>query len=119
MGDLRVIISDITIIMVREVRNPHLVPHLNQMLMPQPGITGITDITDMVSDITDTDILIMDMDMDITGEEDKKFEIFWKKIFFSQRQHTQKKSSNMDLIELVQQNSKFVVDVNSWQKLDK
>merc|ERR1719219_1904818 len=89
--DLRVIrISDITdIIMVREVRNPHPMPHPhlmqhpNQMPMPQPGITGITDITDMVSDITDiTDILIMDMDMDITGEEDKKIRNFLETFFF-------------------------------------
>merc|ERR1711974_528509 len=84
---------NMTIKWVREVRNPHpmphplLMPHPNQMLMPQPGITDITDMaTYMATDITVTVILIMDI-TDITGEEDKKFEIFWKKIFFSTATH--------------------------------
>merc|ERR1719510_161340 len=96
-----ILIMDITdIIMARgvpnipwleEVRNPHphLMPHPNQMLMPQPGITDITDMaTYTATDITD--ILIMDI-TDITGEKDKKFEIFCEKKIFSQRQHTKKK----------------------------
>merc|ERR1719510_2044905 len=62
------------------------VPHLDRMpllkptLMPQPGITHITqaimDIMDTASailDIMGTDIPIMD----ITGDEDKNFEFFF------------------------------------------
>jgi len=59
---------------------PHRMPHLKPMLMPQPGITHITqaimDITDTASailDIMGTDIPIMD----ITGDEDKNFEFFF------------------------------------------
>merc|ERR1712156_1135269 len=59
---------------------PHRMLHPKPMLMPQPGITHITqaimDITDTASAILD----IMDMDipiMDITGDEDKNFEFFF------------------------------------------
>merc|ERR1711981_167907 len=59
---------------------PHRMPHLKPMLMPQPGITHITqaimDIMDTASailDIMGTDIPIMD----ITGDEDKNFEFFF------------------------------------------
>merc|ERR1712226_1258069 len=86
---------------------PHRMPHLKPMLMPQPGITHITqaimDITDTASailDIMGTDIPIMD----ITGDEDKK-----KRIFFSTSKHNKFKH-NMDLMELVQKNSKIVLD---------
>merc|ERR1712080_461665 len=64
---------------LKEVRNPHLhlMPHPNQMLMPQPGIT---DITDMVTDITGSDIIMDFTDILITGmEEDKKFRNFVEK----------------------------------------
>ena len=86
----------------------HQMPHLKPMLMPQPGITHITqaimDIGDTVSAILD--IMGMDMDipiMDITGDEDKNLE------FFSTSKHNKFKH-NMDLMELVQKNSKIVLD---------
>ena len=86
----------------------HQMLHLKPMLMPQPGITHITQ---AIMDITDTasailDIMGMDMDipiMDITGDEDKNLE------FFSTSKHNKFKH-NMDLMELVQKNSKIVLD---------
>merc|ERR1712113_176399 len=68
---------------VRMNQVPHLdrMPLLKPTLMPQPGITHITqaimDITDTASailDIMGTDIPIME---DITGDEDKNFEFFF------------------------------------------
>merc|ERR1712223_1954816 len=58
---------------------PHHMPHLKPMLMPQPGITHITQ---AIMDITDTALAILDIMgtdipiMDITGDEDKNFEFF-------------------------------------------
>merc|ERR1739840_66245 len=95
---------------VRVNQVPHLdrMPLLKPTLMPQPGITHITQ---AIMDITDTasailDIMGMDMDipiMDITGDEDKNLE------FFSTSKHNKFKH-NMDLMELVQKNSKIVLD---------
>merc|ERR1712223_1897129 len=75
---------------------PHQMPHLKPMLMPQPGITHITQ---AIMDITDTASAILD----ITGDEDKNLE------FFSTSKHNKFKH-NMDLMELVQKNSKIVLN---------
>merc|ERR1711890_183876 len=94
-------ISDITDIILQDI--------ITDLRVITAGITDITDTvtditgTDTATDITDTDILITIM------EEDKKSGIFWKINFLNVNAHTN--SSNMDLIELVQQNLKFVVDV--------
>merc|ERR1719479_340250 len=92
---------------MNQVPHQYRMPLLKPTLMPQPGIIHITqvimDITDTASailDIMGTDIPIMD----ITGDEDKNFDFF-----FSTSKHNKFKH-NMDLMELVQQNSKIVLD---------
>merc|ERR1711863_207779 len=88
MGNLETLegIGEVRILYPHHVA--HQMLHLKLMLMPQPGITHITqaimDITDTASailDIMGTDIPIMD----ITGDEDKNFDFF----FYFQTQQIQ------------------------------
>merc|ERR1719492_350355 len=70
---------------------PHLMPHLKLMLMPQLGITHITDTIHIIH---------MDITTHTTGtDEDKKFGFFFFQTanFFSlSTTATMKNSSNMD-----------------------